>query len=135
MPGVRTSYSLDDPLGVGAGAAAVDPRPAGVAARSVWWPRIAVLPQRRVEQQALPVAVLGDVADAALAPLRVDQRGDVAAAERDRAGWPARSAHDRLDQLGLAVALDAGDAERPRRAWMVERDVVDDRAGRRRRGR
>ena len=69
MPGVRTSYSRDDALGVGAGAVAVDAEPlafggCGLVAED------AVLPQRRLEQQALPVAVLGDVADAGLAALR-----------------------------------------------------------------
>ena len=68
MPGVRTSYSLDDPLGVLAGAAAVDEDALG-AGRPGLEAEDAVLPERRVEQQAVAVPVLGDVADAGLAPL------------------------------------------------------------------
>ena len=69
-----------------------------------------VLPERRLQQQTLAVPVLGDVADPGLAPVPGGQPGDVPLAEPDGAGGRAQ-AHDRVDQLGLAVALDPGDAE------------------------
>ena len=59
---------LDDALGVLAGTGPVDPRALG-ARRPRLVAEDAVLPERRVEQQAVPVAVLGDVADAGLAQL------------------------------------------------------------------
>ena len=66
MPGVRTSYSRDDPLGVARAAPARSiQRRCSMGARLV--AEDAVLPQRRLEQQAVPVTVLGDVADAGLA--------------------------------------------------------------------
>jgi hypothetical protein len=71
----------------------------------------AVLPQRGLQQQAVPVAVLGDVADAVLAPLAGGGVGDVGAVEGDGARVGVAHAHDGLDQFGLAVALDPGDAE------------------------
>ena len=42
---------------------------------------------------------------------RVAQCGDVLVGQPDRPGGERDHADDRLDQLGLAVALDAGDAE------------------------
>ena len=42
---------------------------------------------------------------------RVSQPVMSCVAEPDPAGGGLAHAHDRLDQLGLAVALDAGDAE------------------------
>ncbi len=83
MPGVRTSYCVDDPLGVRRGR-----RP-----RSIHGPLTLgacglvaedpVLPERRLEQQPVPVPVLGDVADARLAPRAGRPGGDVGAAEAD----------------------------------------------------
>ena len=67
--GVRTSYSLDDPLGVGLRA----PRRSISRPLHVGRPGLvaedAVLPERGVEQQAVAVPVLGDEADAGLAAL------------------------------------------------------------------
>lgn len=59
----------------------------------------------------MAVPVLGDVADALLAALAGGQRGDVLVEEADGAGVGVAQADERVDQLGLAVALDAGDAE------------------------
>ena len=66
---------LDDPLGVGAGAGPVDPRTRVTFGALGLVAEDPVLPQRRVEQQAVPVPVLGDVADAA---------------PRGAAGWTSR---------------------------------------------
>ena len=103
-----------DPLGVRAGAArgrSSGPRDVG---RWVWWPSISVLPERGVQQQALAVPVLGDVADPGLAPAPGRPGGDVLARRARRSRRRERMPDDGVDQLGLAVALDAGDAERPR---------------------
>ncbi len=101
---------VDDPLRVLAGAGPVDPwtfdnrRPRLVA-------EDAVFPERRVEQQPVTVPVLGDVADAGLAELARMPVGDILGPERDRAGGGDAHPHDGLDELRLAIALDAGDAE------------------------
>ncbi len=126
MPGVRTSYastmrsvslraparSIHGPLTFGS---------------SVWWPRIRFSQSGAVEQQPVPVPVLGDVADALLAPATGPPGGEVGAGETDRAGLEHPHAHDGLDQLGLAVALDPRDAEHLA-AVDRERDVLDERA-------
>ena len=88
-PGVRTSYSLDDALGVLAGAARGRSRSPWTLRRPGLVAEDPVLPQRRVEQQAVAVPVLGDVADAGLAALAGVPAGDVLAAEADRARWRA----------------------------------------------
>ena len=75
----------------------------------------AVLPERRLEQHALAVPVLGDEA-------RGRPRGGPACSSAvmsvGAASHAARvpdgerpQAHDGVDELGLAVALDAGDAD------------------------
>ena len=63
---------------------------------------------------------------------RVDQVGDVLPPSSIGPGGAGAHAHDRLDELGLAVALDAGDAEHLARVD-VEADVVEQRAAVRRR--
>ncbi len=70
----------------------------------------AVLPERRVEQQPVPVPVLGDVADL-LAPPLGGPRRDVRVGQLDVALGGVAHAHDDLGELGLPVALDPGDAE------------------------
>jgi hypothetical protein len=100
---------LDDALGVGPCAAAVDPGPAGAGGAGLV-AEDAVLPQRGVEEQTVALAVLGDVGDAGLADLAGVPLGDVGVAEPE-AGRRVAHAHAGLDQLGLTVALDAGDAE------------------------
>ena len=133
MPGVRTSYwstirwvslrapdrSIHGPLTLGA---------------SVWWPRIRFSHKRRVEQQAVPVPVLGDVADAVLPAAPRGPAREVLADQVDGARRQRPHPHDRLDQLGLPVALDAGDAEH---LALVdrEREVLDQGSPVRRRGR
>ena len=71
--------------------------------------------------------VLRDVADAGLAALAGRLAGEVLAAELDGAGDARAHRHDRLDELGLTVALDAGDAEHLALVD-VEGDVVEQRA-------
>ena len=71
----------------------------------------AVLPQRRTEKQRVTVTVLGDVADAAVADLLRRPGRDVVVADDDVAAVGAAHAEDRLDEFGLAVALDTGDAD------------------------
>lgn len=71
----------------------------------------AVLPERRVQEKAVPVPVLGDDGHAVLAALARGRTGDVRAVERERALVEGAHAHDGVDEFGLAVALDARDAE------------------------
>ena len=80
-------------------------RPLGLVAEHL------VLPERCLEQQPVPLAVLGHVAEPRLAPTPGRPRGDVLAAEADATGVDLAEAHQHLDELGLAVALDAGDAD------------------------
>ena len=111
MPGVRTSYSRDDPLGVLAGAA-----------RGRSTGRLRWAPRSGGRGSGSPTAARPAAGRAGAGP-----RGCSRCRPRGGAGWassvmssPSRvdgargrraHAHDRLDQLGLAVALDAGDAE------------------------
>ena len=85
-----------------------------------------VLPQRGVEHQPVALAVLRDVAEAPLATVAGADAGDVLA---HRGGWnPAvgtSSAEDDVDQLVLAVALDAGDAD-DLAAVDLQVDVLED---------
>src|SRR5690606_34962759 len=83
---------LDDALGVGLGRAPVDPEPAA-GRRPGLVAEHAVLPERRLQQQALAVAVLGDVADAGLAAAQRGPGGDVLAVEAEAAARLA-DAHD-----------------------------------------
>ena len=69
-----------------------------------------VLPQRHGEDHPVAVAVLGDQADPGGAPVERRERADVGSVEEDRAGGRDHP-DDGVDQLGLAVALDAGDAD------------------------
>ena len=67
MPGVRTSYSRTiRSVSLRAPARSIQtPLTLGF---SVWWPSMRFSHSGRVEQHAVPVAVLGDVGDAGLAP-------------------------------------------------------------------
>ena len=114
-PPPRTSYSSSRPLGARAHparrqqAAAREARAAVLAQREV-------LGEREVEHEAAAVAVLGDVADAGRRALpRTPAPRDVPAVDADRPAAPGAQAGDRLDQLALAVVVDAGDAPRSRR--------------------
>ena len=57
------------------------------------------------------VAILGDVAHAGNAALADGVLGDIPAAERKLAGLDRFKAGDAVNELGLAVAVDAGDAD------------------------
>jgi hypothetical protein len=70
-----------------------------------------VLPDGRVEQQAVAVPVLGDVPDACLAPVAGVLPAEVLCGEHHLSGRGRTHAHDRFDQLRLAVALHTGDAQ------------------------
>ena len=125
MPGVRTSYSLDDALGVLAGAGAVDRRPVGARRRPGLVAEDPVLPQRRVEQQPVPVPVLGDVADAGLAAARGCPSAVMSlAAERD----PRRTSRLRMPMIVSTSSAwplpstPAMPSTSPR--WIVEVDVA-----------
>src|SRR5581483_8343493 len=74
--------------------------------------------------EAAPLPVLGDVAEAGVE--HVARRRSVVPASRelDRALGVAAQAGDRVDQLGLAVAVDACDADDFPGAY-VERDPAD----------
>ena len=83
-PGAPDVVLAHDPLGVGAGRPAVDARaPRRRRARLVT--EDPVLPQRGVEQHALPAPVLGDEADAGLAPGACPPVRDVLGRPGDRA--------------------------------------------------
>lgn len=96
----------DDPLGVAAGRARVEEGTLGVGGLGDV-AEDAVLPERGVQEQAVAVAVLGDVADAALAALPGRGARDVLAVQAQGAPGRLAHAHDGLDQFGLAVALDS----------------------------
>ena len=70
-----------------------------------------VLPDRHVEDEPLLVAVLGDVADAGVADVLHRPPGDRGLVQQDLAGVGRPQADQRLRQLTLAVALDAGHAQ------------------------
>ncbi len=70
-----------------------------------------VLPQRRREQQAFLVPILGDVGDARLAALTDRIVGDVTAVECNRAVRDVGGADDGINEFALTVALDTGDAD------------------------
>ena len=84
-----------------------------------------VLPHPERADVAVVGAVLGDVADAVVEALARTVLADVAALEEDLAGVGLDQSQQRLDQLGLAVALDAGDPEDLAGAGL-EGDVLDD---------
>ena len=69
-----------------------------------------VLGQRELEHEPTPLAVFGDVPDASLDALARAAVADVATADGDRPRLGPAQPRDRLDQLGLAVPVDAGDA-------------------------
>ena len=117
---------LDDALGVGLGSSGVDELASDVGVLRLV-PEDAVLPQRRLEEEGVAVPVLGDVADAGLADLAGAPVGDVGVAEEDQPGRGLAHPHDHLDELGLAVSLDAGDAE-DLAGMDRERDVVEHRS-------
>ena len=73
-----------------------------------------VLGEREVEHEPAAVAILGDVADAGLEAGPCAVAGDLVALGDDAAGRRFHEAGDRLDQLALAVPVDAGDARRSR---------------------
>ena len=70
-----------------------------------------VVGDRERRDQTVLAAVLGHVADAQLVDLARRQPADVGAVDRDAAADARAHPGDRLDQLALAVALHAGDAE------------------------
>ena len=70
-----------------------------------------VLRQREVEDEAAALAVLGDVRDAVADHAARAGVGHVVAADDDRARIDRPQAGDRLDELALAVAVDAGQGD------------------------
>ena len=131
-PGARTSYSRMI-RSVSARALLRSMKGPLTAGGRVWWPRMRFSQSVRVEQHALAVPVLGDEAEAGLAAGPGAPGGDVVQADGQRRDGRARArrsgaqAHDRVDELGLAVALDAGDADDLALAD-GEVDVLDQRA-------
>ena len=82
-----------------------------------------VLGERELEHEAAPLAVLGDVAHAGVEHLARGVVRDVLAVDLDSAAGRVPQAGERLDQLALAVAVDAGepdDLPRPH----LERDAA-----------
>ena len=71
------------------------------------------------------LAVLGDVSDAVLASESGGRVSDVEAGERHAPARRLPEADERLDQLALPVAFDAGHAD-DLAAVHGERDVVED---------
>src|SRR5262249_13085625 len=70
-----------------------------------------VLGDRELEYEAAPLAILGDVADAGVEQLARAAVGVDLAADGDLPGGCAEEAGERVDQLRLPVAVDAGDAD------------------------
>ena len=70
-----------------------------------------VLPQRGRRAAGPRAGGLRDVADAVFAAVANAAVGDVVALSSDRAGCDVPGSDDRIDQFGLAVALDTGDAD------------------------
>ena len=82
-----------------------------------------VLRQREVEHEPAPLPVLRDVAEPGVEAVAAALVGDVLVADQDPAlRSPCRRPAMRVDQLGLAVAVDAGDAD-DLAAAHLERDV------------
>ena len=91
----------------------------------VWWPSSAFSHSGNGSTSPSRLAVLAGCSRCPPRGVRASASvRDVVADQRDRAGRRRAQAHDRLDQLGLAVALDAGDAD--------DLAAVDRRARRRR---
>src|SRR3546814_5738692 len=70
-----------------------------------------VLADAELGHEAVVSAVLGHIADAGLGTLASAVAGDVLAVEQDLSGVRLDQAEQRLDQLGLSVALDPGDPD------------------------
>ena len=70
-----------------------------------------VLPKRRIQEQTLSMAILGHIAQASFAAISHRGTGDVIAEQRNRSGISLCGADDRVDQFGLAVPLDTGNAD------------------------
>ena len=112
MPGVRTSYCSTMRSASLAGTAAVDPAAPARDGGRVWWPRMRFSHSGASSSSPWRCRSSGMYADAGLAALagsasRVMSSSPSTTTPLD--GW--QHADDGLDQLGLAVALDAGDAE------------------------
>ena len=73
---------------------------------------------RHIADQALQVAVLGDVADASARMKPFGSKTATRTLELDRAALRGDDAGDQLGQLGLAVAVDTRDADDLAPAWM-----------------
>ncbi len=83
-----------------------------------------VLGDRELADQAIHLPVLGDEAHPGVEDLAHGAARRAPAIERDRAGHVLLQSEQRLGELGLAVALDAGDREHLAAAD-GEADVVD----------
>ena len=70
-----------------------------------------VLGQREVEHEPAPLPVLRDVAEPGVEAVAAALVRDVLVPDDDPPGFHLAEAGDRVDQLGLAVAVDAGDAD------------------------
>ena len=108
IDGVRMSNSLTPFAGLLVDRLAVeDPAPA--VRLAVVGVEDVVLGDGHRGDQPVATAVLGDVRDAQVRDLARRRLLDVVAGDRRLAGVERAQPGDRLDQLGLAVALDAGD--------------------------
>ena len=82
-----------------------------------------VLGEREVEDEPSPLPVFGDVPDALVEALaRVESRVTSSPAMRTTPALGLRQARERVDQLGLTVAVDAREADDLSRAHL-ERDA------------
>ena len=77
-----------------------------------------VLGEREVEDEPALLPVLGDVADPLVEALAGRVARDVLAGDADDAALGLRQPGERVDQLGLAVPVDAGDADDLSRAHL-----------------
>ena len=70
-----------------------------------------VLRDRELEHEAAPLPVLRDVPDACVEGFPRVRRGEIVPGDRDTAALDLAQPGERVDQLGLPVSVDAGDAD------------------------
>ena len=128
MDGVRTSYSLTMRSVSALAPAALISWPWTLGS-SVWWPSMRFSHSGASSSSAWRWRSSGMYPTPASRISRVSHVGDVGVAEEDLARGGLAHPHDDLDELGLAVALDARDAE-DLAGMDGEGDAVEDRAAR-----
>src|SRR5262249_48410678 len=70
-----------------------------------------ILGEGEVEDEAVPMAILGNMADSEVDDVLRAGTGDVLASDEDAARGDATKAGEARDQFGLPVSVDAGQAD------------------------